>query len=304
MIRKIIACAAAISLSASLAASTGDPDSPHRQTGDGTAWAAACEDWDDWDKPGPPFRIHGNAWYVGTCGIAAILVTGDAGHILIDSGTDAGARVVASNIAALGFRLQDVKLLLHSHEHHDHIGGLNWLQRESGARLIASAKAAEVITSGKPGADDPQFGLNPGMAAARVDSVLRTGEVVRLGSLRLRSLPTPGHTPGALTWHWQSCDGVDCRTIVYADSLSPYSHDSYRFSDHRAYVAAYRRGLGHLARLKCDVLLTPHPSASDMRDRLLSAGGLPDPQACRRFAASVRQRLSARLAKEAGNTAP
>ena len=81
----------------------------------GDAWLNACSDWDDWDKPGPPYRIHGNSWYVGTCGIAAILVTGEAGHILIDGGTARGADLVAANIGALGFRLEDVKVLLQSH---------------------------------------------------------------------------------------------------------------------------------------------------------------------------------------------
>src|SRR3990170_5693986 len=88
----------------------------------GPAFAAACKDWDEWDKPAPPVRIHGNTYLVGTCGISAILVTGSDGHILIDSGTEAGADLVADNIRRLGFKLGDVKYLLHSHEHLDHVG--------------------------------------------------------------------------------------------------------------------------------------------------------------------------------------
>src|SRR5687767_5418483 len=84
---------------------------------DRKAWAEACADWDEWEKPGPPYRIHGNTYYVGTCGISAILISGDDGHVLIDSGTDAGAALVAANIEALGFTLSDVKILLMSHEH-------------------------------------------------------------------------------------------------------------------------------------------------------------------------------------------
>jgi metallo-beta-lactamase class B len=88
-----------------------------------TAWAAQCRDDSGWDDPGPPFKIHGNAYYVGTCGIGAILITGEQCHVLIDTGTEKGGELVAANIRALGFDPTDVEVLLLSHEHHDHAGG-------------------------------------------------------------------------------------------------------------------------------------------------------------------------------------
>lgn len=261
-------------------------------------WVNACADWDEWDKPGPPFRIHGNSWYVGTCGIAAVLITGDSGHILVDGGTAAGADPIAANIDALGFHIEDVKILLMSHEHFDHVGGLAELQRRSGAKLIASPEAAPVMASGQASENDPQFGMHDPFPAARVDEVLGDSLAVRLGSLELQAIATPGHTPGALSWHWQSCDGEGCVSIVYADSLSPISSDSYRFSDHPEYVAAFRAGLNRLSELECTILLTPHPSASAMRDRFASNAGLVDTGACRSYAASVSKRLDVRLAEE------
>jgi metallo-beta-lactamase class B len=134
---------------------------------------------------------------------------------------------------------------------------------------------------------------------ARVDAVLQEDLEVRLGALELRAVATPGHTPGALSWQWQSCEGTHCEYIVYADSLSPISSDSYRFSDHPEYVAAYRAGLERLAGLDCAILLTPHPSAGAMRQRLLSADGLPDATACSDYAMAVLRRLETRLAEEA-----
>lgn len=262
-------------------------------------WVNACADWDEWDKPGPPFRIHGSSWYVGTCGIAAILIAGDAGHILIDGGTAAGADPISANIGALGFRTEDVKILLMSHEHFDHVGGLSELQRRSGAKLIAAPEAAPVMASGKASENDPQFGMHDPFPAARVDEVLGDSRTVRLGTLELRAVATPGHTPGALSWHWQSCDDEEgCASIVYADSLSPISSESYRFSDHPEYVAAFRAGLNRLSELDCTILLTPHPSASALRDRLASDAGLVDTTACRNYAASVSERLDTRLAEE------
>jgi metallo-beta-lactamase class B len=265
----------------------------------GPAFAAACQGSDDWDKPAPPVRIHGNTYLVGTCGISAILIAGSEGDILIDAGTERGADLIAANVRALGFRVRDIKILLHSHEHLDHVGGMARLQQLTGARLIASAPAAKVLQTGAAGAGDPQAGMQPPFRAARVDQIIADGESVRLGNLVLTALATPGHTPGALSWHWGSCDGGVCRQIVYADSLTPISRDDYRFSDHAAYVAAFRAGLRKLAALNCDILLTPHPSGSNMVDRLAGRAPLTNPDACRTYAAAAEKRLDARLAKEA-----
>ena len=264
----------------------------------GLAFDAACDDMDEWDKPAPPVRIHANTFLVGTCGISAILITGADGHIVIDSGTEAGADLVAANIRSLGFRLEDVKYLLHSHEHLDHVGGISHLQQLTGAQLVASPEAAAVFQTGAAGAGDPQAGMHKPFPAARVDRIVKDGEMVRLGSVVLTAIATPGHTPGALSWHWGACDGGICRRIVYADSLSPISRDNYRFSDHPAYVQAFRAGLAKLASLECDILLTPHPSASGMIDRMAGRAPLDNPGGCRDYAAGIAKRLDERLAAE------
>ena len=262
-------------------------------------WAAQCKDWDDWDKPGPPFLIYGNTWYVGTCGIGAILVTGDDGHVLIDSGTNAGADVVLSNIRAAGFDPKDITLLLTSHEHWDHVGGMAKMQAVTGADLMTSEPAAEVMRSGNPGKDDPQFAIAERMEPVPAVGLYAAGNKYGdiLDRLGLRFLATPGHTPGAMSWTWESCEGSDCRTIVYADSLSPISADGYKFSDHPEYVAAFRMGLAELAELDCDILLTPHPSASEMRTKLL-ARDMTSGMNCREYAEIIDTRLTKRLAEE------
>jgi metallo-beta-lactamase class B len=191
----------------------------------GPAFAATCKGSDDWNKPAPPVRIHANTYLVGTCGISSILITGTEGDILIDGGTQAGADLIADNIRKLGFKLSDVKILLQSHEHFDHVGGIARLQQLTGAQVYASPAAAKVLRTGVAGADDPQAGMAKPFPAARVDHVIAEGEQVRLGNLVLFPLATPGHTPGALTWHWGACAGGVCRQIVYADSLTPVSRD-------------------------------------------------------------------------------
>jgi metallo-beta-lactamase class B len=265
----------------------------------GPLFAATCKDWDDYDKPAPPIRIHGNTYFVGTCGITAILITDPAGDVLIDGGTEQDADLIAANIRKLGFDIRNVKILLNSHEHFDHVGGIAQLQRMTGAQLLASPAAAAVLDSGAAGEGDPQAAIDKPFPAAHVDRVIGDGEQVRIGNLVVTAVATPGHTPGALTWHWGSCDGGVCRQIVYADSLTPVSSDKYRFSDHPAYVAAFRASLAKVSALDCDIVLTPHPSASDMIKRFGRGRALEDPNGCRAYAAKQAKALDDRLAKEA-----
>ncbi|ANU07809.1 subclass B3 metallo-beta-lactamase [Paraurantiacibacter namhicola] len=265
------------------------------------AFLAACEDWDEWDKPAPPFQIIGNTFHVGTCGISAILVVGPEGHILIDSGTEGGVKVVLDNIRKLGFDPADVKYIATSHEHHDHVGGHAAFVRATGATVVSSEAGAEVLRRGQVGPDDPQSGVHEAMEPVAVGLVLQDGETLKLGELELTAHATPGHTPGALSWTWWGCslpgEPPVCRRVAYVDSLSPVSADDYRFSDHPAYVAQFRQSFAEVAALPCDILLTPHPSSSAMLSRMRD-GALDDQAACAAYARAGEKRLDARLAKE------
>ncbi|WP_199698710.1 subclass B3 metallo-beta-lactamase [Aurantiacibacter zhengii] len=265
----------------------------------GTAWAQDCTDWDDWDKRARPFHVYGDTYHVGTCGISAILIAGPAGHVLIDSGTRNGARVVLSNIRTLGFQPENLRAVLTSHEHFDHVGGLWWVHQNSGARILTSPQALPVLETGMAAANDPQYGMHDPMTPVpgRAVSAVTPGQAVEIAGLRFMPIATPGHTPGALTWQWESCEAGECKTIVYADSLSAVSADNYRFSDHAEYVQAYRDGLARLAALDCDILLTPHPSASGMRDKLLASDWQSGAN-CASYAADRGARLDDRLARE------
>jgi len=264
----------------------------------GPAWAAACGESTDWNQPAPPVRIHATTYLVGTCGISSILITGSKGHVLIDGGTEQGADLIAENVRALGFRMTDIRFILVSHEHHDHVGGVARLQQLSGAQVVASAAAKAVLESGQPSRDDPQFGSVKSFAPVRVERVIGDRQDVLLGDIYLTAMTTPGHTPGALSWRWEACAGAVCRTIVYADSLSPISNDTYRFSAHPTYLAAYRASLAKIAASRCEILLTPHPAASAMKERMTGAKPLFDPQGCKAYAARLGTLLDERLAKE------
>ncbi len=268
----------------------------------GASFSESCEDWDEWDKAAPPFRILGDSWYVGTCGIAAILVASPQGHVLIDSGTEAGGELILANLRRIGVDPEDVRYILASHEHFDHVGGHAILAKATGAQIIASPLAAPVLESGMVSDEDPQADADhPAMTPVKVARMIQDGETLTLGDIAITAHATPGHTPGAMSYTWTACASDDeppaCRRIAYVDSLSPVSADSYRFSDHPQTIAAFRTSISKLSQLPCDELLTPHPSASSLIEKLRD-GMLGAPGQCQRYAAALTAALDKRLSKE------
>ncbi|WP_296312734.1 MBL fold metallo-hydrolase, partial [Erythrobacter sp.] len=241
MFVKPLAVLAAFALSgcniAAAASQASDRIEDAKHSDDMVRFGKVCEENDSWDKPTEPFQIYGNTYYVGTCGISAILIKGQQNHILIDTGTEAGAQIVLANIRRLGLDPFDISLVTHSHEHFDHIGGLSIVADMTSADVVSSFPAESVISTGEDDPADPQFGMHDPMEPANVQLRVANGEAIHTlfkgqFDLTATAFETPGHTPGALTWQWVSCVGTDCKTIVYADSLSPISSDDYRFSDH------------------------------------------------------------------------
>jgi len=257
-----------------------------------------CAQCAEWNKPQTPFRIFGNSYYVGTHGLSSVL---------IDGALPESAKQIANNIRSLGFRIEDVKIILNSHVHFDHAGGIAELQRLSGARVMASEWSAAVMKRGGVGRGDPQYGvLSPIAPIANVHE-LRDGETIRVGDTAITAHLTPGHTPGGTSWTWKSCEGKVCHDVVYADSLTPVSADGFRFTTSRKYPHAlgdFEKSFTFLEATPCDILITTHPEVSQLWDRLdaRQRGTIPDSMidsgACRELAEHGRERLQQRIAEE------
>lgn len=232
--------------------------------------AIECDQCDSWNQPQDPFRVHGNTWYVGTKGLSSILIESDEGLILIDGGLPQSAALIDANIRNLGFDAHDVKAILVSHAHYDHVGGLAALQRLTGANVYASQAALRPLTTGRLVEDDPQYvadsdegSFPPVRQVVAVDD----GEVVTVGSIDVRAVHTPGHTRGSTTWTWQSCALNTCYDVVYADSLTAVSAQGFKFTSSGVgdEIAA---SAGKVGDLDCDILLTPHPFFFGMDEKL------------------------------------
>ncbi len=228
--------------------------------------------------------------------------------MLIDGAVAEAVPQLIANIRALGFRVEDIRLILNSHDHFDHAGGLAALQRLSSAQVAASAPSARVLLQGHSDPDDPQYGSLPrGPEPLAHVRVIRDGETLSVGPLRLTAHLTPGHTPGGTSWSWTSCEATRCLHMVYADSLSAVSAPGFKFSASASYPAVMRdfqTSFDTLSALPCDILLTPHPEVSDTFARLerRESGSAPDAfieaGACRTYALHARADLHKRVAEE------
>ena len=272
-----------------------------------SARAAECPSCAEWNAPQKPFKVFGNTYWVGTHGLGSILITSPQGHVLIDGALPESAPAIIASIRALGFRAEDVKLILNTHAHFDHAGGIAELQRATGAEVAASPWSAVVLERGTSGPSDPQYGVLLPYAPVRNVRTFADGDTLRVGPLALVAHFTGGHTPGGTTCSWRSCEGQRCLDMVYADSQTPVSADGFFFTHNSTYpsaIADFEHGFAMLEQLPCDVLLTPHPDASQLWQRVAArdAGqrdALIDRNACRAYAAAARARLKQRVTSEA-----
>lgn len=269
-----------------------------------------CDFCESWNAPRKPFRIFGNTYYVGTAGLSSILVVGNQGAVLIDGGLSQSAPLIAANVRKLGFRVEDIRIIVNSHTHYDHAGGIASLQRASGATVMASPASKRALESGRPTNDDPQFGFghaNTAFPALREVRIVRDKQAVRIGDLTLISHFTPGHTPGGTSWSWRSCEGDQCHKVVYADSLTAISAPGFRYSDGPvagARIKRFRSSITRIAEIPCDILLAPHPGFLGMDDKLRAKRQDPqsnpfvDSTACAGYAARALKGLEKRIAEE------
>ena len=255
-----------------------------------TAFRQADAERGAWNRPVDPFRIVGPVHYVGAAGVSAFLVATADGLILLDGGLPETAPLIAKSIAALGFRVEDVKYLLNSHAHFDHAGGLGELKRLTGAPLVASAADAPALRAG--GRD---------MAAVPVDRVVADGDTVTLGGISMRAVMMPGHTKGCTSWSTTVEEGGRQYDVYFHCSTSVVDR-LVGNTEYPAIVEDYERTFAKLRTTKADVFLSNHPSVFGMDDKRAKIGRGSNPfvdaAEIGRFAAESERQFRAALAKE------
>jgi metallo-beta-lactamase class B len=227
------------------------------------------------NQPVKPFRVIGNIYYVGASEITSFLITGSAGHILVDAGFAETAPQIERNVAALGFRLADVKILLNGQAHFDHAGGLAKLKQLTGARLIASAADAELIARGGKG--DFAFGDRLAYEPVKADRIIADGESINLGDTKMTAHLTPGHTKGCTTWTMSVDENNKTYQVVFLGGVTIPKYKLVGNAQYPNIADDYARSFEVLKRLPCDVFLGAHGSYFGLQTKLPHVGETPNP---------------------------
>ncbi len=217
-------------------------------------------DHKEWTAPYPPFRVAGNLYYVGTYDLACFLIATSKGHILINTGTASSASIIKSNIRTLGFKPADIKILLTTQAHYDHVGAMAALQKETGATLMADEADADVLSSG--GSTDYEWGGKDALfEPVKPGRLLHNEDTICLGGSCLTLLHHPGHTKGSCSYLLNVKDSSTTYRVLIANLPSIIT--DRRFSDVKKYphiAADYAYTFKAMREISFDLWLSSHAS--------------------------------------------
>jgi metallo-beta-lactamase class B len=259
---------------------------------------------DDWTEPFPPFKVAGNLYYVGSRGLASYLITTTEGHILINSDLEENVPLIRASVEKLGFKFNDIKILLISHAHWDHNAASDTIKKLTGAKYMVMEADVSAVESG--GKTDFQYANDPSSLykPTKVDRVLHDGDEVRLGGAVLTAHLTPGHTKGCTTWAMKVQEAGKTYNAVIIGS--PNVNPGYRLVNNAKYpqiAADYEKMFRVLKSLPCDIFLGAHGIYYDLEKKYarLKEGNLAafvDPEGYTNFVASKEQEFKSELAKQ------
>lgn len=256
-----------------------------------------------WTKPFPAHRVIGNVYYVGSEDLAVYLITSDTGHILINSNLEESVPQIRASVEKLGFRFTDVKILLGSHAHVDHMAGHAAIKKLTGAQVLVMQGDEGIIRSGGQG----DFQYDSHWAPCTVDRVIHDGEQVKLGGNTLVAHHTPGHTRGCTTW---TIDVTDNGKVYHAVIVgSPNVNAGYRIVNNAKYPTIaedYARSFQIWKSLPCDVFLGAHGAYYGMAAKFKrnqenpNGNAFVDPPGYRAYIEEREQAYRKELARQRG----
>lgn len=270
-----------------------------------SAGAALAQSGDERHQRVKPYRIIGNIYYVGFAGVGVYLITSPAGHVILDSGYPETAATLRENIEQAGFKLRDIKYIINSHTHSDHVGGNALLKEQTGAKILISVADRPVLADG--GRSDFRGDGSEQWQPIEADGVVEQGTEVKVGTVVLKAHLTPGHTKGNTTWTTTVQEGGKTYQACFVAStrLNP----GVPLVDNPKYpgvIEDYAKSFAVLKALTCDVFISSHPQYADMdrkRDRLqqgASPNAFIDPDGYRTYLKGSEEAYLAQLAKERG----
>jgi len=257
-----------------------------------------------WDEPAEPAKLFGPIHFVGTQGLSSYLITGSEGHVLLYTGMPGSGELIEKSIVKLGFKPKDIKIILTGHAHVDHVGGHAYLKKATGAKIAMMREEVELFESGGKldfhYADSKAFAFDP----AKVDTVFRDEDEIKLGDISIKALLTPGHTKGSTTYITKVVVDGKPYTVVFPDGTSV--NPGYRVSESPSYKGIgddFRRTYRALESLKFDIWLASHNAAYGLDAKLAKASkdgvaAWVDDEGYKKFIAAAKARFDAAVEKE------
>ena len=267
------------------------------------ATAAHADDNSNWVRPIKPYRVVGNIYYVGSEGLSAWLITSSEGHIVLDGGPSAeGGKLIERNIQQLGFQLADVKVLINTHAHYDHAGGLAQLKADIPTAKVWASRGDEPALEAGHHIGGNSNGPTP-FPAVKVDKAFGDGQKLKVGETTLIAHLTPGHSIGCTSWTTQVTEKGRPLNVTFSCSLSVAGNQLVGNKDHRNIVADYRQSFAMLRALPTDVMLPSHEEQGDLlakRQKLLRGdpNAFIDPTELSRFVDAQEARFNQELARQ------
>jgi metallo-beta-lactamase class B len=257
-----------------------------------------------WEEPAEPVRIAGPLYFVGTKGLGVFLFTTSEGHILMNTGMPSSGPMIADSIRKLGFRPEDIKVMINGHAHIDHAGAFAYLKQQFGAQMAVMKDDVAAMESGDK--DDFRYANDFVYPPVKVDRILRDGDTIRMGDVLLTAYHTPGHTRGATTWIANLV--VDGKSYVIAFPDGAGFNPGYGLVKNPSYPGIgddYRRTHHFLEMLKPDIWLAQHNEHYDLegkRERAKTKGvkAWIDQEGYRRFIAEKKRAFEDQVDLEMG----
>jgi metallo-beta-lactamase class B len=254
-----------------------------------------------WTAPFEPFQLIGNIYYVGTDGISAYIIKTSQGLILMDTALPESTGMIKANIGKLGFKLSDIKIILNSHAHFDHTGGLAEIKQDTGAQLIAGERDKPLLEGGYYPGDEKNADL--AFPPVKVDRAVQEGDQLTLGDTTLTAHSMPGHTPGCTSWEMTVKDGSENRDVLFFCSGTVALNRLVGQPTYPGIADDYRSTFAKAKAMKVDVLLGPHPEVYGMQaKREQMKDGAPNPFVkpgeLQTYVAGLEQDFDKQLAKQ------
>jgi metallo-beta-lactamase class B len=281
-----------------------DPPSPEELAKSPELFLATARKTLKWDEPAEPAHLVGPIYFVGTKGLAVYLITTSAGHLVLNTGMPGSGPMIAASIRKLGFKPEDIRILLTGHAHIDHAGGHAYLQKLSGAKVAMIRQERELMESG--GTTDFHYGSSSvfSFEPAKVDSVFADGDQIKLGDVTLTAMLGAGHTRGSTIFATRIKDGDQEFSVLFPNSAS--INPGYRLVQNPSYPGIaddYRRTLETLESLHPDIWLMPHTDSFGYEAKLSrsakeGARAWVDPEGYRNWVSGQRQKFDATVGRE------